>query len=469
MPTLPRIERRVPVPSLELPRPGPESFGAGIGKGLGELGGSLDKIAEESRKQQDALDFATFSGEYDAALEDLKEEIKAEPDYEKRPKLYSEKALDLQKTYLERDQSQAVKNALQTHFARTLPKQMIEVKVESLKEWNSSRLAELDQVEDVLAGRIISAPDDAEAQRLKGLHSGLVRGISVGPYAALRPEQAQKRIENFEIKVTAKRADAALRADPEDFLAREQAGEFGRLDQSVRTKLVEQAMQRSEQQAKRVDQLHDKIRKGQFSTLAGLANEGRLTMDTEVEPGTGLTFRDALQGKSAYLTSSQARQSWAMQNAPIIPGADAGAGVDDILSDFFVDQNADRARSRLQELRASGTDAKSRREIRQALEKVSVFQRVTSSKAEGETRKKMNDAIRQLKTEIPAPLTSFGKRMADKKRLEGERRIREAVSEGRDPVEEMKSYLGEIKRQGDSPAPLDATPKDKALLKLLEE
>lgn len=84
MPKLPMVEQSKKdrtVPSLELPRPGPESFGLGIGKALGELGETFRSIDEEIRGVEEAGATSRIIQEASVKLDDKYKRLSTEADY----------------------------------------------------------------------------------------------------------------------------------------------------------------------------------------------------------------------------------------------------------------------------------------------------------------------------------------------------------------------------------------------------
>ena len=270
--------------------------------GAAYVGRGLDVLAEGlqySQIQQDEIDLKLQAVNLDTRLDELKEEIKAEPDFAQRDKLYQDKASEYLATTSAEIQSPRVRQRLASYFSVKFPREALKTKVENQKEWGFSRVAQTAALGDVIADKIISTADPQEAAKYRAMYSGQLEALSTGPYSPLRPDQAQNMMQAWENKVTLKRADAQIRLNPTAFLVDQAAGKYPEFDLDTSIKLGEKARKQLEDQDKANERLIQKNRASVLDAANAKANFGQL------DP---VWLTDALAGKMGPLiTAADAR------------------------------------------------------------------------------------------------------------------------------------------------------------------
>jgi len=268
--------------------------------GAAYVGRGLDVLAEGlqySQIQQDEIDLKLQAVNLDTRLDELKEEIKAEPDFAQRDKLYQDKASEYLATTSAEIQSPRVRQRLASYFSVKFPREALKTKVENQKEWGFSRVAQTDALGDIIADKIISTADPQEAAKYRAMYSGQLEALSTGPYSPLRPDQAQNMMQAWEKKVTLKRADAQIRLNPTAFLVDQAAGKYAEFDLDTSIKLGERARQQLDNQERITERNTKKIRDKVDDEWSAKANFGQL----------GPELNDALAGKHPYISPDRAR------------------------------------------------------------------------------------------------------------------------------------------------------------------
>jgi len=217
--------------------------------GAAYVGRGLDVLAEGlqySQIQQDEIDLKLQAVNLDTRLDELKEEIKAEPDFAQRDKLYQDKASEYLATTSAEIQSPRVRQRLASYFSVKFPREALKTKVEN---------------------------------------------------SPLRPDQAQNMMQAWEKKVTLKRADAQIRLNPTAFLVDQAAGKYAEFDLDTSIKLGERARQQLDNQERITERNTKKIRDKVDDEWSAKANFGQL----------GPELNDALAGKHPYISPDRAR------------------------------------------------------------------------------------------------------------------------------------------------------------------
>lgn len=296
MPTIPVEKYSIGLPQQQIPRTSALDFGGAAYDGLTQMAGSLNEVAAAQRKQQDALDFSKQSGEYDAALNDLAETVKEEPDFQQREKLFISEAAKLKEQSLKNATNPSVRGLLVMHQAQTYHKREAQFRAKNQLDWNSQKMGDFAAEEESLASRIVATDDPQEIARLQRTHSDLVTMLSSGKYPAMDAEEAQKRRMGFRTKTLVKAATAQIRTDPDSFDSSDP--KWGTLDLEARTKLGEQARAKSAQRDVQRDKLARDTKKIEMDQANAQANFGQL------DP---IRLDKALRGEDPYITPSEAR------------------------------------------------------------------------------------------------------------------------------------------------------------------
>jgi predicted transcriptional regulator len=265
-----------------------------VGRGLNVLAEGL----QYSQQQQDEIDLKLQAVKLDTRLDQLKEEIKAEPDFAQRDKLYAEKASEYLANTSAEIQSPRVRNQLASYYSIKFPREAFKTRVDNQKEWGFSRVAQTDMLGDVIADKIISTTDPQEAAKYRAMYNGQLEALSTGPFAPLNADQAQNKMAAWEKKVVAKRADAQRRNNPTAFLVDLAAGKYPELDLDMSLKMGQQARDQLDDMEKITERNTKKIKDAVDDEWSAQANFGQL------DP---VQLNDALAGKHPYISPDRAR------------------------------------------------------------------------------------------------------------------------------------------------------------------
>jgi hypothetical protein len=297
-----------------------------IQRGFERLADTLNGLADESRKQQDALDYTKLSGDYEFKLDALKDELATEPDYQKRIDQYNQLALDLQSKTLDLSPNKEVSQALNVHIGRVLPNKALAYKRDTLKEWGQARVAELDQQEEILAEKVVTAATPEEADRYRGMQRGLAMGLSQGPGAPLNPLELQKRIKGFEIKSLEKYATKILRSNPDAMQTDEVVSRLSGLGEARLLTLQSQARDESHKREAWSDQVMQKNKKEVMNAAEAKANFAQL------DPAW---LDQAMKGELApMITAADGRHLKSINDNPASGAADKQ--VQAIMSEYYL-------------------------------------------------------------------------------------------------------------------------------------
>src|SRR6266550_8195106 len=166
MPVLPQIQPSPRVGALDLPRTTPNEFGAGAFNAVQHLA----DIGMAAQEEQDSLDVKKQAVLLDTHLEDLKEQVKAEPDFAKRDQLYQQKATQYLQQTNDSIDNERVKQGLNNYYSLKFPREAHQFKIENLKDWGVERVAQTESLGDMYAAKIINTADPIEAAKYRGLY-----------------------------------------------------------------------------------------------------------------------------------------------------------------------------------------------------------------------------------------------------------------------------------------------------------
>ena len=233
MPVLNLGIRRSGYGVAQQPRSTPDNFGAQGFEALGELG----KIAEKNQLEQDRLDIATKGAAMDVRFDELREEVRAEPDFTKRDALYQDKAAEYLKSTLDGVASPRVKQGLNQYYSVKFPQEALKTRIKNQLEFGEHRVAQTDVLANVMADKIVKTTDPNEAEGYKQLVRSQILQLSSGPYAPRRADQTQNMIEAFEKRVLSGAANTEIEADAPLFLRNLAAGKYDGLPSESRLAL----------------------------------------------------------------------------------------------------------------------------------------------------------------------------------------------------------------------------------------
>jgi predicted nucleic acid-binding Zn-ribbon protein len=150
---------------------------------------------------------------------------------------------------------------------------------------------------DVIADKIISTTDPQEAAKYRAMYSGQLNALGEGPFAPLNADQVQNKWQQWENKVTLKRANVQIRDNPTAFLVDLAAGKYPEFDEDTAGKLGKKARDQLDDMEKITERNTKKIREEVEKDWSAKANFGQL----------GPELDDALAGKHPYISPDRAR------------------------------------------------------------------------------------------------------------------------------------------------------------------
>jgi hypothetical protein len=221
MPDLPRILARPDLPTVNLPRTNADAYGA-------QAFGALQKAAGQwevaLREKQAPVDAALQSSNYDVAMEDLKNEIQADPD-----------PTNWRTNFLAREQEKRaeisggltdprIKRALDLHANRALSRNIIELSDKARVASKAKMLTDIDIVGDTLAAQAANTPDENIQRQARNTFNALITSaeqpVKIGDKTVpgLDPKSAEQLRQNFEKKYITNVAQGEIHRDPSKFL-----------------------------------------------------------------------------------------------------------------------------------------------------------------------------------------------------------------------------------------------------------
>jgi len=267
MPRIPVLHAEGRPGILQLPRP----TGAGFVQGFGELG----KLGEKLQDQQDKLDLAQLAGEYEGGLAEIRLGLKQDPDFKSHPTKFTQRVTQLQGELAKRATSATVRQALQAHIARTLPKETVEVQTEALTLWTQHQLAGLDVIEESLSKDAAEAATPEARDDKIMLYEGLLLGAE--QQRILSPVQRQQKRRSFNEKVLERNMEFLARTNPTELYVRERDGAFAGLDPVKRERIVGIAVRLQEKAERETERIFKDERDVRVRELVTLARDGQLT------------------------------------------------------------------------------------------------------------------------------------------------------------------------------------------------
>ncbi len=339
MPVLPQIQPSPRVGALDLPRTTPNEFGAGAFNAVQHLA----DIGMAAQEEQDSLDVKKQAVLLDTHLEDLKEQVKAEPDFAKRDQLYQQKATQYLQQTNDSIDNERHKQRLKNDYSLKFPREAHQFKIENLKDWGVERVAQTESLGDMYAAKIINTADPIEAAKYRGLYKSQVEQLSLGPYAPLNAEKRQKMESAFDTKVVWGTNLKAATDSPDEFLTR--ANDDPRLGGLPLDKVLElktKARVQIEQNDTANDKITKKVHEEAINRFESLANNGKLTGDMQQQLLDGTA--------STYLTAKEGRTLVEVNNNP--PSGGGADSVQAIASEYYLSPrtlphiNATRAKLR---------------------------------------------------------------------------------------------------------------------------
>lgn len=311
MPTLPQVQLREEAPRQPAVRIQPGALG-GLGKGLQIFGEAL----QAAQDQQDSFEIKRQGVLLDTKLDELKEEIKAEPDFAKRDKLYQEKSAEYLATATQEISSPRVRNGLNQYYSLKFPQEALKVRVGNQKEWGEHRVAQTAELADLMADKIVSSDNPRDVEKYKALYNDQLNVLSIGPYAPLNAVKRQQMEKDFSNKVLSKRAQRMINEVPESFLVAADEGQFKDLTEDQVYKFRSMARGKIEADERANDRVAKEVKDLAMNSLQASANKGEIS---------AADMADMLAGRNPYVTAAQARTLNEVNNNP-----PTGAGGDNV-------------------------------------------------------------------------------------------------------------------------------------------
>jgi hypothetical protein len=241
---LPRILARPDLPdSGQLPRTNPNAYGA-------QVWASLAEVTEAMRDKQKPIDAARQASEYDVAMEDLKNEVQADPDPNNWRQNFIAKEAQARARMLEQVQDPKVKEAFSLHVERNLGRHVIDLSEKGIKASHVKQLGDIEVVGSTLARQAAETQDEGLRRSYINTYDNMIAGASqpavVGGKAvpgALNAKDAVKLREGFQVNVLKNRMEMlALSQDPVDqsrLIDENAKGTFNAIPPDDRARLLE--------------------------------------------------------------------------------------------------------------------------------------------------------------------------------------------------------------------------------------
>jgi hypothetical protein len=306
VPKIPTINAQGSPGILQLPRPTPQTFGAGGFQALTKTSEQLADIDARLQQQQDELDFTTLAGDYKLKVGEAQLALKDDPNYLGHEQTFTKAEADIRREVMGQAQSGVVQRALTAHFAKTFPEHLLEVKTSARKLWADSEVATLDQEEDVLSRDAAEAMTPQVRTDTANLYESLLgrahdRGL-------LSASQFEAKRQSFQQKSLEKRMDFLRRTDRSRLRDEDRQGDFRGLDPIKHLKILEAARADEDREETRNDKAFKQAQDTVELSWSGLANQGLLP-EAEIEA--------ALKGEDPFITPDKARQYKTINENPV--------------------------------------------------------------------------------------------------------------------------------------------------------
>lgn len=196
MPQLPRIERRGQVPSLELPRPGTESFGLGIGKGLEEIGGTLMHLQEGADRAEATKLIGVTQAKFNQTIQESHDEIIDPTEFNKTA---TDNVTAIHQQTLDAATNSRVRKLVSDNLSNDLIIAQTKIKHVTFQKTRVQALADENVAFDQLAGAAAKESNPENRKQIYGMYGQLVGNMKGhGFYEA---DDAQKRLKAFDSAV----------------------------------------------------------------------------------------------------------------------------------------------------------------------------------------------------------------------------------------------------------------------------
>lgn len=218
MADLPRIFARPDLPFVGLPRTNPNNYGA-------QVFGTLAQVTAAMAEKQKPIDAARQASEYDIAMEDLKNQVAADPDPNTWRDTFMQREAELRARILENTPDAGVKEAFELHRTRNLARHTIDISQKGIKASHLKQLGDIEIVGNTLAQQAANTLDEGLRATYINTYNGMlaaaaeptaIGGLTV-PGALTAKDVEQRRLK-FAENVEKGRAYAMIERDPDGLI-----------------------------------------------------------------------------------------------------------------------------------------------------------------------------------------------------------------------------------------------------------
>jgi len=314
MPKIPQIVASGQAPVLQLPRPGPQSYGAHGFRALTDFGERLGELATRLEQHRDKQELVKIAGRYEIGVAGIKDQLVAEPDVIKHPQLFTQRTQELQQNLEKGIESGNVMAAFREHVGREFPKNLVDVQTNATKRMAQRELAGLKDLGDQLSTEAATAPQPRKRDEAIATYRGLLDdALEIGLINQL---DHQREAQAFHEKTVEKNMDFLRRTDRPRLYEMDRQGAFAAADPITRLRILEAARVDEDQELARQ---HSSFKQAQDAVerhWAGLANQGLIPQSS---------LEAALKGQDPFIPADKAREYQRINESPVIGGAGSTA------------------------------------------------------------------------------------------------------------------------------------------------
>ena len=318
-----------------------ESFAAKAFEQIANLGEKFVDVAQKIERQRDDMEVVEATSRYDTGLAEIRLKLKENIDYGSHEIEFLKKSSDLYKSVEGAFVTTPIsRQTFRKHVIRTLPKELIEIKANSLKLAGEEQLSKLDQQEEELslrAAEAITIDDRDDAIRL---YTNLIdrtreRGL-------LSPVKSEQKKISFKHKMLEKNMDFLRRTNVSRLWELDRQGAFAEIDPIKKLKILEAARLDEEKSIVRDERVFKNAQEIVERQWSSLANQGALP-DNVLE--------GALKGEDPFISPDKARQYKTINSNPPIGGGGGSLSIRVVMQEYHsgpsTQKRIEKARSNL--------------------------------------------------------------------------------------------------------------------------
>jgi len=454
MPELPRYFAQPGLPSLRLPEKQDV---------WGPVFGAMAQLTEAMREKQLPIDAARNASAYDVAMEDLKNEVQAEPDPNNWRDVFIRRETELRKGMLESVADPRVRNALSLHVERNLGRHIIDVSDRGIKASHVKQLEGILTVGNALALQAAQSSDESIRQGAVNTYNAMIASASQPTIisgravpGAIDAKQATLLREKFQVDVLKNRMEMlALSQDPLDQMKltnENLQGVYSRVPPDDRARMLERSRTHQESLIAKIERDKNEVKRLVHAEWSGRANYGLLS-NTELDR--------ALKNEHPFISPDQARTLKSINdNPPTGQGSDA---VRAIVQEYHSGPSTfERIKGARARLNALTTDlGKANPLVDKALNELQTDERTMT----GIEASRVNRDIKAAQDEYDANTPkqpAFMDKLFGNQRQQDKAKIAEAVRKGQNPKDVVKQKNQEQKNRAEG-VPDDVKHMRKAL------